>query len=88
MSARGGLNSLLLLLKKSSGSCPVLLGIVGGTLGPFHSATYLKGKTMDHEYDDNETLAEIADERREYQDNLTRSEEDGWFYPDDDGDGE
>ena len=42
---------------------------------------------MDHDYDDNEALAEIADERRDYQDNLTRSEEDGWFYSDDDGDG-
>ena len=43
---------------------------------------------MDYEYEDNESLAEIAEERREYQDNLNRSEEDGWFYSDDDGNGE
>lgn len=43
---------------------------------------------MDYEYEDNESLSEIAEERREYQNNLNRSEEDGWFYSDDDGDGE
>ena len=38
---------------------------------------------MDPEYDD-EVWREIAEERLEYQENFHRSEEEGWFYPDDD----
>ena len=43
---------------------------------------------MSHEYDNDEAQQEILLERRKYQENLSRSEEEGWFYPDHDGDGE
>lgn len=39
---------------------------------------------MEHEYEDNSAQTEIAEINREYQDNLSRSDEDGWFYPDED----
>lgn len=31
-----------------------------------------------------EDFSELVDELNEFQDNFSRSEEDGWFYPDDD----
>jgi len=40
---------------------------------------------MEHEYEENAAQAEIDEINREYQDNLSRSDEDGWFYPDEDG---
>lgn len=40
---------------------------------------------MHDDYEDNEAQMEISKERQEYQDNLNRSEEDGWFYSDEDG---
>jgi|ABSN01.1.fsa_nt_gi hypothetical protein len=35
---------------------------------------------------DDETMYEIMEEHREYAENSHRSEEDGWFYSDDDSD--
>lgn len=35
---------------------------------------------------DYETMHEILEEASEYAENCQRSEEDGWFYSDDDGD--
>ncbi len=42
-----------------------------------------------NQYDEHcEELDEIAAEIREYQDNQQRSDEDGWYYADDDGESE
>jgi hypothetical protein len=40
---------------------------------------------MEHDHDDNSAQSEIAEINREYEENLSRSDEEGWFYPDDDG---
>lgn len=40
---------------------------------------------MEREYEENAAQVEIDEINREYQDNLSRSDEDGWFYPDKDG---
>lgn len=42
-----------------------------------------------NQYDDySQELGEIADEIREYQDNQQRSDEEGWYYADEDGESE
>lgn len=42
-----------------------------------------------NDYDEHrEQLDDIADEIRDYQDNEHRSDEEGWFYADDDDDNE
>lgn len=40
---------------------------------------------MERKYEENNAKIEINEVNREFEDNLSRSEEDGWFYSEKDG---